>query len=605
MPVQLKKEEIPTPYTSVIPPVQSTQNTAPVAVGKVASAPVVTAPLRRAKKFFVSRIWALLLRRGKSSVVALFIAVNAALAWLLVGVLITAQGSAPLPVVTPTATTGALTIPVPIIAAIITLLGQGTIAFFAWKQFQKNYEQKNREIKDRDDQFKKAEDNKAEQFDKAEANKLAQFRSKELQDQFGDIQNRLADESPVVAAYAAHRLAKFGKTMTDESKPKTAENCPNFIDAVGQLATALYLEPNPAIRKAIREAFKNLIAFANTNGDDQPLLHALIERLADANRTAKDGFIKAFAEWVATRDEWKDMEHLHYKDMEHLHYVDGQGINRADGGEFFAIKISFYNLLYSLSQFDSREEVNENILKSLTNSLKPFGLLDAEQERSPFDRYRDESEARQKIMNGEEKAKFAIDTFSNIQSTAQQLIDTRDALAEALLALNEAYLTATDDAPVLRKFHLRLNDCFLAGADLFKVNLQGAFLGGSYLQGASFWFAKLQNAHLYNTMSQFTDFSRADLTNADFSLAHLEGAHLTKCKMKGTKLYGIYFSTKDTTDSQPTTFSQDFIYNTLESADFTSVGKTSDEANDRTNALKTLLEMQHNQEHIHDFEENC
>jgi hypothetical protein len=214
-------------------------------------------------------------------------------------------------------------LPAPIWAAIITLTGQSIIALLAWKQFQKNYEQKNREIKDRDDQVKLAEANKEKQFQLAEENrltqfklaeanrevqfkateenKLAQFRSKELQDQFGDIQNRLASTEPSTRANAALRLAQFGETLkpgVGAGQPRNIENNPYFVPVVSQLSTTLYLEDNTAVRNAIREGVKNLITFAERESDEQVLLYGLIERLADVNKAARDGFIRAFAEWT-------------------------------------------------------------------------------------------------------------------------------------------------------------------------------------------------------------------------------------------------------------------------------------------------------------------
>lgn len=498
-------------------------------------------------------------------------------------------------------------LPAPVQAAIITLSGQSIIAFLAWLQFQKNYEQKNREIKDRDDQVRLAEANKEKQFKFAEENRDAQFklaqeqakgladqkervdrehfRSKELQDQFGDIQDRLASTEPIIRANAAIRLAQFGKTLKpgEAKEPKTEENYPYFIDASSQLATALHLESNPAIRKAIREAIKNLVSFASTDGDDQPLIHALIERLADVNRTARDSFIRAFAEWAFADEDCEKLTMLHFQKLngDLTHSKSDEGILEQE-----AAKTRLFGFLASVAPFCQEQSTTRAVLESLMywgERHDEKGVLERE---SLFMVQKKKRAQKCKMKPNDIESDVLI--LQLLDTSAQQLIDTRDALAGALQSLKpptdfpstelKSFLDRLESQrgkqPIhhvsygngvakffavqqyeqgwKRKLQLNLSNSFLCGAnlhdaalqgaDFFQSDLQGANLGWAQVQGANFNDACLQEASLSLIESQGANFrgaqlQRADLGDAGLQGANLSGADLHEAHLEGSILY--------------------------------------------------------------------
>ncbi len=342
------------------------------------------------------------------------------------------------------------------------------------------------------------------------------FRSKELQDQFGDIQNRLAATEPIIRANAALRLAQFGKTLkpgVKEGDPHTEENNPYFIDAVGQLATALYLEPNPAIRKAIREGFKNLIAFANTDGDDQPLLHALIERLADANRTARDNFVKAFAEWTVINKDWQEIEERRAWEEKQERY----GSQDEDCG---ALQHKVLTFLTSVTPFCMKRDTTRSVLEDLLRWGEQSGESGLLERESLFVVQRQKHEQiREAQSDPLQKSKEDAMLLPSLDTSAQQLIDARDSLAEALRALKkptdfpldlEAKIervklsdVKTEDELVQngvlirdmfdrfnlgegwkRPIALDISFCFLAGANLKEAIMPGAKANYCFMQGS-------------------------------------------------------------------------------------------------------------------------
>lgn len=420
-----------------------------------------------------------------------------------------------------------------VLPPIITLLGQGAIAWFAWKQFQKNYEQKNREIDDRDRQFKEAEVSRAAQFKEAEGNRAAQFRSKELQDQFGDIQNRLASPEPIIRANAALRLAQFGETRkpgVEDDEPRTKDDCPYFVPVASQLATALYLEPNPAIRKAIREAIKNLISFANTKEDDQPLLHALIERLADANRTARDNFIRAFAEWTVADEDWQMLQGTEYDDPEHEIWEDGET-------KAYHLRNNVFGFLASVAPFCREQKTTRLVLETLIT----FGARKDDEGKpsqgSTFAVQRRKSLQKRKAQkDATEQAKLDALLLPSLETAAQQLIDTRDALAEGLNALTKPKSFTLPFTPNWRREHaLNLSYCFLSGSQIWETHLEGANFSSAHLEGAYLTVSHLEGAHL----------SMAHLEGANILEAHLEGAHLFMAHLEGAALRATHLEGAD------------------------------------------------------------
>ena len=82
--------------------------------------------------------------------------------------------------------------------------------------------------------------------------------------------------------------------------------------------------------------------------------------------------------------------------------------------------------------------------------------------------------------------------------------------------------------------------------DLFRVNLEKAWLPGidlrraniyaGNLQGANLMIANLQGADLFNANLQGTELQEANLQEANLSIANLQGANLVKANLQGAKL---------------------------------------------------------------------
>jgi hypothetical protein len=125
-----------------------------------------------------------------------------------------------------------------------------------------------------------------------------QFDRQALESLFTDILNRFASENPIIRANAAIRLAEMvQKKWPGRPNKKTPGNYPFFPDATSQLAAALHMESNQAVRNEVVKALARVTEFAKQ--DDQALLHLLILELSDANRSAKASFVEAFAEWCS------------------------------------------------------------------------------------------------------------------------------------------------------------------------------------------------------------------------------------------------------------------------------------------------------------------
>jgi hypothetical protein len=76
-----------------------------------------------------------------------------------------------------------------------------------------------------------------------------------LQSLLTDILNRFASENPIIRANAAIRLGEIArKNWPGRSKKKTRDNYPFFPDASSQLAAALHMEENEAVREEIIKA---------------------------------------------------------------------------------------------------------------------------------------------------------------------------------------------------------------------------------------------------------------------------------------------------------------------------------------------------------------
>ncbi|MBC8142459.1 MAG: pentapeptide repeat-containing protein [Armatimonadetes bacterium] len=578
MPVQLKeKEETQTAtYTSATPPVPKVQIDQAASVETLSPTLVVANPPRRAKRSFVRPAWTRFVKRERFSAAAVFVVCGLAIVlgvsvgWLFHG---WGQIIAGLKAIQVDGKSAVIVLGPPTVQVVAGAIA-GLVALW---QFNRSHWQRDMHLV-RAQRLAKRQADQKERTDRELARQKElvdreHFRSKELQDQFGDIQNRLASPEPIIRANAALRLAQFGETLKPgvaEGELRTEKNNPYFVPVVSQLATALYLEPNPAIRKAIREAFKNLIAFANTDGDDQPLLHALIERLADANRTARDNFIKALAEWTVINKDWIASES---EDAQTAFTQDGECYSDY-------LKEKIFQFLCSVAPFCYRRDATESVLEYLIVWGEQIDSSNVVERDSLFTIQRRKYEQKREAQgDAGEKSKGDAMLLPTLETTAQQLIDTRDSLADSLRSLklptdfpvdlhnkmvkakecdceNEGELI--DYGISIRKVFdrfdvnegwkrpnlLNLTSCFLAGAILDESIMSGGMLNYCFLQGASMASVRLEGASMYYVKMGYAlvsggDFIGADIRRADLYRLGADFANLMAVDLSFTNLVEI------------------------------------------------------------------
>jgi Pentapeptide repeats (8 copies) len=120
------------------------------------------------------------------------------------------------------------------------------------------------------------------------------FDRQALESLFTDILNRFAAENPIIRANAAIRLGEIvRKNWPGTPTKKTPDNYPFFPDATSQLAAALHMEDNQAVRNEIVKALARTTDFAKQ--DDQALLHLLISELSDCFPTSR---LVRTAQWL-------------------------------------------------------------------------------------------------------------------------------------------------------------------------------------------------------------------------------------------------------------------------------------------------------------------
>lgn len=421
--------------------------------------------------------------------------------------------------------------------------------------------------------------NKNRESDNINANKQLDMdkdiaKMKELHEQFVDIQNRLALSDPSVRANAVLRIGIFGTTALPHIKPNSpiiATNYPYFLPVVSQLATMLTLEENPSILDSVVRAISGLTEFAK-HGINQHLLHSMLELLSIANISAKKAFVKSMAEWVAGDDAWEDADI----------YFDHDGNSRED---------DLIELLATISGFCSATSITVKSLYTLRDEDYKAKV------RVAIASYR-------RLQETEKVNKTAM-LLPHIEVTSQQLRSTRDALSNSLQALvapegydNNAYGTVAWDKVLYKRSNpISLDDCFLAGADLRGIQVQGGSLRNVCMQSANLFSANLQCANLLFARIDYSDMTQMDLRHsllADTSLVHsrLIEAQLQGAVVQGAKLSGADLSDAQLENSQlfGVIFDEDTMFNgaNWQVADFAS--SSNDKVKiDRTNSLKAWL----------------
>src|SRR5262249_13363132 len=85
---------------------------------------------------------------------------------------------------------------------------------------------------------------------------------------------------------------------------RARENYPFFSRAASQLAAALHLEQEQAVRDEVMKALNRMTDFAR--GGNQALLEIQITELADANRSATKAFVEALSRYCSLLPERTD-----------------------------------------------------------------------------------------------------------------------------------------------------------------------------------------------------------------------------------------------------------------------------------------------------------
>lgn len=439
-----------------------------------------------------------------------------------------------------------------LIQSIVFAVGSG-VGIWQWNR---TYNQKQEELrqKEKDITLKEREiTNKASEFvDKQETDALVQAR-KELQDQFVDIQNRLASAEDILRANAVLRLAEFAKQQRprnthDKQKeailPFTELNFPYFLPAIALLAVAVRMEGRNDLRSNIANSVDDLVRFAAQKEND-PIHTSILRELANANTESFRVFLNTV---------------IHYhglvpSDAKDVRVMPGEFLNKLTS--FVPIRAALNNGKYYWIDIILRDLFNNQRYQA---DLQIFLSMNFK-------------------LTEEQRAGQQEDVLKKVQEVAIRFEDTKDRLAFALNELG-AKLDADSRAKLTfleGQFLAGHTFKYLSGMPLAQANLSATVLTGSTigtpmkvgadlsradLTGAKFYEAimyranlsgaKLHRADLTNVNLTGADLSGADLseavlnktwlTNANLSLVDLTGATLTRLSLNGATIYGIHYN---------------------------------------------------------------
>jgi hypothetical protein len=318
-----------------------------------------------------------------------------------------------------------------------------------------------------------------EQFERQQAAEQERFDRQELDELFIDIQNRFAAESAIMRANAAIRLAEMAE-MRLPGKPavRTQENYPFFSRATSQLAAALHMETEQAVRDEVMKALIRMTDFA---GEGSPALFTLqIAELACANRSARKTFLEALARYCSLFEKLTDDD-----------------LRPLTGFAPFCLKLE--TTLVSLRELASSKKCRD--AASVYAALRAAERAGAGRDSEPEERRR---------------------LLPQIQSSAARLIDTRIALVMALHARSAPDIhrrwVGFPEGERLRAAGLDLREAQLQGADLHGAQLQELCLIEAQLEGAILAKAQLQRAQLQGANLTDADLRDADLQDARYDL---------------------------------------------------------------------------------------
>jgi|GEM_PF-5930239 Skp family chaperone for outer membrane proteins len=385
--------------------------------------------------------------------------------------------------------------------AIVFAVG-GAVGIWQWNR---TYAQKQEEIKLKETEL----DKRTKEFEDKQELDILNAEKKEQQDRFADIQNRFASTDTSIRANAALRLAEFARTprprktseqLETPNLPVDETNNPYFLQAASQLATALHIEANAAVRESIVEALRNMTTWDKLP-DDNILRTKLIDRLVHANRTAKDNFIVAFAAWSVVSTEWKAWK------------------TTTEATAKVKAKRKAFSFPVALTLFCNTPEKTMSTLETLMLK-KASGSEGAKFAVAQWVHIE-----RRKVMTEVEKLQDTAQRLPSLEATAGILTDSRKALEEALKSVIE-----------IRKIVFILSSCFLAGAKIPNLVLTAGNLRNTILTGADLTGVDLSKAKLYKVSLAMATLHNANLTEADLSYAKLTEADLSRATLNGAKV---------------------------------------------------------------------
>jgi hypothetical protein len=324
-----------------------------------------------------------------------------------------------------------------------------------------------------------------QQFEHQQAAEQERFDRRELDDLFIDIQDRFAAESAIMRANAAIRLGEMaGMGLPGRPAARTPENYPFFSRAASQLAAALHMETEQAVRDEVMKALHRMTLFA---AEADPTLFTLqIMEVACANRNAGKAFLEALARYCSLFEKLTDDD-----------------LRPLTGFAPFCLQPS--TTLITLRDLATSKKCRDaaGVYAALRAAERAVAASD-----HPLTHVREPKERRCLL--------------AEIQSTAARLIDTRIALVLALRARSGpgapsplVRLTAGERCP---RAQMDLHEAQLQGANVQGALLQGACLIDAHLQGAILAGAQLQEAQLQGAELTDADLRGADLQDAQYDL---------------------------------------------------------------------------------------
>jgi len=289
--------------------------------------------------------------------------------------------------------------------------------------------------------------------------------------QFRETQARFGNPNDQTRAIAALQLADLATAPkpTAEGDAASDANYPRFRPVCVQLAVALPMEQNAGARTAQLAALQKLAAFAKEK-KNAAWQRSFANQLADANRQTARTFTDALARYAAANDASRPQTLAVLATV--APFTPDPVLAQTTLTDFMAA-----------SDFQAGKRIGVRLREAAT---------------------------------GEQRRTGDALLLASVRNRATHLADTRDALANALRALDAPppapgvvadraakalpslpnapalpQLASPASAPAQTPERLRLQNCFLAGADL-----RGAFLHNADLSGANLTGANLVGANL-------------------------------------------------------------------------------------------------------------